>query len=384
MRVPPPIANALLVIASALICYVAMEYAIFRVALPIMPLDIWPQLPSIADVLTQNSKAAYLPHDYVALLGDSNAEGLGDWLLETKGDRTKPFHSANVIHNMTGRNVVTFGKGGAGSAEGIVLRPAQVFPSSPCSVFPAIDPPRQMFVYFYEGNDVEDNLSFLGKVKDRYGRADAEAIDRFLAEKYAGGSPWDCHLELADTTIRMAQFLFQYYVAGAAVVYCGAATPHANRIVVDDGTIEVPTLQGAALGISEENIRRSMNTLAHSLSWLRKRFSGVPISVIYVPSPLAVYRHAGDSVSHCITIPNANVFAPTAELEWHHDLMRNLVAKISADQGMDFADATPALRAAASTHVIHGPRDWDHLNESGYRVLGALVSSRVQTVAPAK
>ena len=55
-----------------------------------------------------------------------------------------------------------------------------------------------------------------------------------------------------------------------------------------------------------------------------------------------------------------------------------MVARISTDQHIDFADATPALRAAAETNVIHGPRDWDHLNRIGYEALGAFVASRFQ------
>ena len=43
-----------------------------------------------------------------------------------------------------------------------------------------------------------------------------------------------------------------------------------------------------------------------------------------------------------------------------------------------FRVALPALRAAASAQVIHGPRDWDHLNEIGYRTHGSLVAAHVR------
>lgn len=55
---------------------------------------------------------------------------------------------------------MTFGKGGAGSAEGIVERPAGVFSGNSCYLFPSVEQPSQMFIYYYEGNDVEDNLRF--------------------------------------------------------------------------------------------------------------------------------------------------------------------------------------------------------------------------------
>jgi hypothetical protein len=377
-RVPAAIVNALLAITSTLLCYVALEYAMFRVALPYLPVDVRPHLPDMVDVLAQSSKAGYLPHDYVALLGDSYAEGLGDWLLQTGGDRTKPFHSANVIRQATGRDVVSFGKGGSGSAEAIVLRPAHVFPSYRCWVFPAIEVPRQMFVYFYEGNDVEDNIHFLDIVESRYHRTDAEAIDRYLAENYAVTYPWHCHWQLADLMVSMASFAFRYHVLGLPVDNCGSEAPLSNRLIVGDRIIEAPALLGPSLlPVGDGPIRAGMDVLAHALSWLRLRFPGVPVVLVYVPSALSVYRLAGDSVTYCVGW-NVIRTASTAETARKHDFIRDIARDIARDQGIAFVDATPVLHAAAAAQVIHGPRDWDHLNEIGYRALGSLVAAHVR------
>ena len=370
------IANTLLIIASVLSGYVMMEYALFRVVLPVAPLDIHSPLPAVADVLTQTSKSGYLPKEYIALLGDSYAEGYGDWLQQAEGRRNGPFHSAHIIHQQTGRDVVSFGIGGAGSAEAMVLRPAEIFPSSSCSIFPAIDRPRQMFVYFYEGNDLEDNLKFLGRVGERYGRTDPEVIDQYLDQQYAGSSLLRCHAQFAQTTFKEAEFLSQYYITGYAVRYCGTPVPSRNHILVGGQTIETPSLQGAAPGLSDERIRIGMDVFAHSLAWLRRHFAGVPITIVYVPAPLTIYGHAGDDVSFCSFFSSGLV--PKALSERHHDLIRDLVARISAGQRVDFVDATPALREVATASVIHGPRDWDHLNRLGYETLGTLVATRFQ------
>ena len=353
-----------------------MEYALFRVMLPVAPLDIQSRLPSAAEVLTQNSKSGYLPRDYIALLGDSYAEGYGDWLQEVGSKRKAPFHSADIIHQQTGRDVVSFGIGGAGSAEALVLQPADIFPSSPCSIFPAIEPPRQMFVYFYEGNDIEDNLKFLGRVSKRYGRADPEAIDHFLAANYAGAPFLRCHEQLAETAFKQIEFLSQSYITGFSISYCGTSVPSRNHIVVGNRTIETPALQGAAPHLPDEHIRQGMDVFAHSLAWLRNRFERVPITVVYVPSPLAIYHHAEDAISFCSVSGGGLVAKAIAER--HHDLIRDTVAGISAAQRIEFVDATPVLREAAEASVIHGPHDWDHLNKIGYQTLGALVATHVQ------
>jgi len=377
-RLKVHLANTTLVLVSVLLTYFVVEFVFFRVLLPNMPLPLRPHLPDVADVLVQNSKSGFVPHDYVALLGDSNAEGLGDWLWQTGGDRSKPFHSANVIHDLTGRDVVSFGKGGAGSAEGIVERPAGVFAGDSCYLFPAIAPPRQMFIYYYEGNDVEDNLGFEAKVQRRYGVVDANTIDRYLNEQYVAENPWDCHLELLDTTIRIVSFLYQYYYSGVDISPC-AAGPNGgrgNRLLIAGQAVAAPALQGPALNLNPDVIRAAMAVLDRSLNWLRNRFEGVPTTVVYIPSPLSVYHLAGEDVSYC------NVgLVPAERVESNSDLISDLVQKTAASQGFPFLDARPTMRALAATTIIHGPRDWAHFNEAGYRALGALVAAQV-TVRP--
>ncbi len=372
----PAIANSLLVLASVLTFYVAMEYALFRVLLPIAPLDIQTRIPELADVLTQTSKSAYLPHDYVALLGDSYAEGVGDWLLEKGSKLNGPFHSADVIHRITGRDVVSFGMRGAGSAEGLVLRTADAFPASRCSIFPEIEYPRQMFYYFYEGNDMEDNIKFLDKVEKRYGASDTDTIDRYLVEQYAASSFLHCHGQLADMTFKLAEFLSQVYISGYSVTQCGQWVESRNHLLVGGRTVETQALQGPAPHFSQEDIARAMRVFARSLAWLRQRFPAMPVTVVYVPAPLSIYRQAGEMVSFCSTTGGGPVRADV--VRHHHDVMRDMVAQMSANAHVDFVDATPALRKAAETSVINGPRDWDHLNKTGYEVLGTLVASRVK------
>src|SRR5262245_36451226 len=203
-------ANTLLCAASIAVTYIVVELIFFRLFLPYVPLNVVTHLPDLAGVLVQNTKAGFVPQDYVALLGDSYAEGVGDWLWQARGDRTKPYHSGNVIHDTTGRDVVTFGREGAGSAQAMVLRPARIMAGSSCYLFPAIEAPKDIFVYFYEGNDVDDNLALLEDVRITYGNADDASIDRYLMEEYVPISRWKCHSYLGDTASRMAQFLYRH------------------------------------------------------------------------------------------------------------------------------------------------------------------------------
>src|SRR5882757_7364429 len=86
--------------------------------------EVWYYLPEDIRVFAQSSKAGVLPRDPVLLLGDSYAQGYGDWLLESDPNRNDPFHSAHVIQRLSGRDVVALGESGAGSAEGMAAFPA--------------------------------------------------------------------------------------------------------------------------------------------------------------------------------------------------------------------------------------------------------------------
>jgi len=163
--------NFSVALVATIVSYFLIEALFFRVILPVADPSVRPQLPETPGVLAQSSKAHFVPRDYVAILGDSFAEGLGDALLAAGNNEARAFHAAHVIHDLTGRDVVSFGRGGAGSAEGLVRQPAHILAGSRCLMFPTIEDPDRIFAYFYEGNDIQDNLAFGRKVAQALGRS---------------------------------------------------------------------------------------------------------------------------------------------------------------------------------------------------------------------
>src|SRR3954451_22696601 len=113
-----------MVIVSAGATYLVAGAAFAFVGLRYIPLRLHGKLPEEIRLFAQSSKSGVAPRDPVLLLGDSYAQGYGDWLLEADPNRNGPFHSAHLIHSLTGRDVVTLGKSGAGSAEGMAAFPA--------------------------------------------------------------------------------------------------------------------------------------------------------------------------------------------------------------------------------------------------------------------
>jgi GDSL-like Lipase/Acylhydrolase family len=369
--------NSLLIVVSTIVGYLILEAIFFRLVLPELRFNARPFLPETPGALVQTSKAGYAPRNYVAIMGDSYAEGVGDEMLDVDGNEARGFHAAHVIHDLTGRDVVTFGKGGAGSAEAFVRLPTRAIEGSRCLIFPTIEDPRQILAYFYEGNDIEENLSFAAKVAHAYGQADARAIERYLSAQYGTFGTWHCHLYLGDNISRMVRFLNEYYLKKTDPFH--TAEKSQNTFLIADRASAAPAVLGPALSVEPAGIRTAIEVFDRSLAWLRQRFAHVPITVVYIPSPLATYRLDAPSVAYFM-IDDTGYHARAAAAEHvalNSDRICTLVREVAARQGTGFLDSRPALRAAAAARPIHGPIDWLHFNHAGYQVFGEILARRL-------
>jgi hypothetical protein len=369
--------NAMLAATSIACAYLICEFLFFRLYLPYASLNIRTHLPDTAGVLVQNSKSEYVPHNYIAILGDSIAEGVGDWLLEADGDRTKPFHSADVIRRITGRDVVSFGRVGASSAQALVSRPATIFAGADCYFFPRIEAPQEMVIYFSEATDIGDNDHFLSSVIKRHGNASDDSIDQFLLNEYASVSGWKCRAYLADTISRMIKFLFQHHVRGIVIE---AGPRNDNALIVAGEQAPAPRLLGPGLAYTDEQVRDAIRVFERSLAWLRSRFPDVPTTVVYVPSTAAIYTFAAETIVTGHESQPTITASPT-QVATRSDLICDLLRVATLAHGATYVDARPALRKAAKTNLIHGPVDWSHFNKAGQHILAEVVVQQITGAA---
>lgn len=380
------LANTAVVLVSLAITYLVGEFVFFRYLLPDMSMNLRPHLPDRADFFLQNSKAELVPHDYIALVGDSYAQGMGDWLLAVGGKSDQPYHSANVIHDLLGRDVVTFGRASAGSAEGMVLRLTRILGDGYCYIFPPIEQPKQFFIYFYEGNDIDDNNELLQRaIKDRSGDL-AARIDKFLDTDYGVVSSWRCHGHLGDMMFRMARFLVRDAFATHHIIDLPAT---ANRVVIAGVPTATSELQVPSMDLNAQQIDDGVTVYDRSLAWLRRNYPNIATTVVYIPSPASTYRQANPEViSKDVFIPAESQSTgrlvivdgrpfPAAGIYEHSQRICEKIRAATIRQDVAFIDARPVMRKAAALQAIHGPRDWNHPNERGYRLLGKLVADHV-------
>ena len=148
--------------------------------------------------LAQTSKRSLIPDDYILILGDSNAIGLGEWFNESLKDRRNlwpDFHTAHIFHNKLNVDVISFGGAGAGNLMNLVFSPITQFKYINSFGPYNLKKPKRILVIFDEGNDVSDNLKELNKLFSRkfdVGRIyDKEYFRLFLDDVFQNNNPYE-------------------------------------------------------------------------------------------------------------------------------------------------------------------------------------------------
>ncbi len=373
--------NLVSFVVSIVVTYIVLGPLFLRLAPGLMPL-LSSQVPMAANLWWQPAAPDPSSNEYLALLGDSYAEGVGDWKAE-QVDFTSPSHSADVIHRLTGRNVLSFGRRGAGSAEGLVRLPALALGAGECFYFPSLRRPQEVVYYFYEGNDLEDNIEF---VEERLGLTarDAgieDASTNFLDHNWGNPGRKPCLLYFGKSIkslIKTARKTILHRLNADKT----EISPAANRALIDGEVMELPaSLQGPGLDLDEQSTNVAFEVFEVSLGWLQQTLPGVKITIVHLPSVLSTYRLFGPSVTVEVPDHSSTVHSSIKVASRSDEICRRL-HDIALGSGANFFDARPAMRELGSQEIIHGPRDWTHFNRAGYTRLGEAVAAALNEEEP--
>ena len=145
-----------------------------------LPLRLYGLVDKNLLILAQSSKNTQFPKEYIAITGDSYAVGAGDWLTEVQRSSffgSPDYSPAHLIHKKTGIDVVSFGRAGAGSFDGIWLEPVSQFLYINSVRDYRLSPPKNFLIFFYEGNDVYGDIRFLRQNLKATGDKQPEQIE---------------------------------------------------------------------------------------------------------------------------------------------------------------------------------------------------------------
>lgn len=242
-----------------------------------------------------------------------------------------------------------------------------------------VQEPATVLVYFYEGNDIEDNVLYLDRhfvgAHDRRHVLEPGHLDRFLAERASLISPLGGLRYNAPFVYFLVQLVRNLSLSGDAYSLEHRETTKDAPVValIAGQATEIRlSLQSPVLA-SDEQLREGSFVFERSLHYLQRRFAGSAIHVVYIASPISTYD---------VLSPRLEMRTPegvqTVEVrrvfERSDDLCRR-IERAAASARVGFLDTRPVMRKRAQQELVHGLKDTSHYNQAGYEKLGEIVAA---------
>lgn len=357
--------------------YLLAELVVMPLVAMRAPLSLRVQLPAPLFILGQSSWDGLRPSDYVLVLGDSYAQGNGDWLAEVDRSGNPPFHSTHLIHERTGRDVVSFGHSGAGSVAAMAYLVEKRFAALARMGFGR---PAEVLVCFYEGNDLNNNLRaarrYFGLEDRSFESFTDEELDRAIAARarkgFWNGLSGNLYFPYTLLEVLQGRRMDDGHVG---LEKRRPAPQDSNLVRVGDRVVSLGrTVQSPAMELTEPELAFAIRILERCLVRTRQRFGGVRVTLAYVPSPIACYHEIASETVRIRTYEGRADEYPASEIEARSGEIRRRVSGMVEALDMRFVDLTPHLREASRSERLHGEVDRMHFNERGYAIMGEILS----------
>ncbi len=370
-----------------------------------LPLRLYGSIDKNLRILAQSSKKSTLPHEYIAIVGDSYAVGAGDWLEQVRGTSflgSPSYSPAHLINEKTGIDVVSFGQGGVGSFGGIWKEPITQFLHINSVKNYRLSPPKYFLIFFYEGNDIYDNVGFLRKklLLTKKGSLESkiesnEVITSFNREfqKVLDGdysrSFWKNMLFTRSLAHGISNLVkeFTFPKKNSPFYFSFSKTPISLGLINGEKMPFPMHLQGPPIFtanlnerlkefyISEEEYKLGFYIFEQSLAALVEFFPQTEIKIVFIPSPLSSYQIVSSKVSFRGYVEKRDL-VETVIIKKRHVKVCEAIQTIALAWEVSFLNTTKSLRRVASQEFIHGPTDWDHFNKKGYEALSTDIAQR--------
>lgn len=319
--------------------------------------------------------------EWTAILGDSYAEGAGDAYLS--GDRK--YSLAHYLREQRLENFLIFGRSGFGSISAVqeFLIASQEF--SDAWFLPDLDRPNEIIFLFYEGNDLTDNLRHRMSEKFEHGH-----LPSFVINEITQPSDFLRRIDYYLPLLRPVYLQTRSIVLSARQLTAKKSSTtfdlskkyesEVNNFLVQDGqfgsrNIEVANvLQSAATELSREELDLAIEVFFECLDFVSRNFPASELSVVYLPSPVTVYKWNDPVRTKTFMYPERNS-TTKKENDQYSEYIRNQIRSYTMGTNIRFIDSTDELRAAAESRVLHGPKDWKHFNAEGYLLLSKIIDS---------
>lgn len=385
--------------AILVLLYVFLEATFFYYFTRIFPLSAYSHAGPGAGIFLQYSKQNTYPEKYIAILGDSYAFGQGDWQLEGEHAIRPAYSAAHILHQKLKRDVVTFGFPASDSIRSNVILPKVFIDSAQASSLKRIEDPETIIVYFYEGNDLNDNVEMAEKLidpllKNKNDIYDEKNFQEYVVPYLADHSAltlqsknisWKDRLFFFNFAKNIMAETYQNYRSGKSRAPWQPPKKGVTTQVSVNGVTDYlqDHIQSPALSLDTGQIQLGLYIFDQSLIALQKRFPQAQIGIAYIPAVITPYEVVSPEIHDYYKDPRRSRqrIQASADIRKNSDAICQQVREIALRRGAGFVDPRSRLRSVAKTRYIHGPVDWNHFNRLGYETFSEELVLLVQQLS---
>lgn len=376
--------NTFILLISVIAGLLIIDLFFFKQIIPHLSLNKIVFLERPMRTMAQTSKKAFVPQKpYLAIVGDSYAKGNGDWFLncDKSASPPPPYQATHLMHKMLDTDIIAIARAGGDPIRTYTSDLANQYNYINSMWLYELPEPDMILFYFYGGNDLNDSLIRLKRYYPDYDEArirdpkffktwlDAYVDDNrryfplvnFTSAAYTGKAVAE-HLDRLRDSVKST---FRDTTEQPSTVDWSQA----NVVSLNGKKHQLKTsLQNFSLELNEHDFTLGMYLFEQSLNYACALYPNAKKGVVYIPPVLDCYTFTSPYVlsTRKVTPEQQREVGVRMETE---------VERIAKRHGLLFINTTPALRAAAKTRIIHGPKDFDHLNKDGYHVFASAIAT---------
>ena len=380
------IINFLLVIFSFVLTLLVLNYILIHISQKQkIPRILAGSLPNYYFTFYPDTYENRDIDNYIAVLGDSYAQGSGDAYLS----KEYKYSISHFLRDKTNLNYLNFARGGYGSIASVLNLERIIYFSYNDILIENLKHPEEIIYFFYEGNDLTENMSlFLEAENTNINDYFENEIKRLtLISDYKKNIeinfPIVSYLKILGkklflqiNNLKSYRDLVGYYnqllsrIKGNQEIMIR----NYNKDKFKNKNITVnqfifPQIESGFTLLKKKQINQSLEIFYLSMNYLKNKFPSSKIKIIYIPSLPTIYEF-NDPINTWSNYAKKkkfeNVITTRDQNEQNSLYVRESINQYSIKNNLFYLDLTKSLQNFAKQNIIHGSIDYGHFNKLGY------------------
>ena len=383
--------NIITLIISLLIALLITNFLLINLSpKKIFPRSLAGSLPNILLTFYAKTYNEKNLDNYIALLGDSYAQGNGDAYLNGTEDYSIGHH---LYNNNKNKNYLQFGRAGYGSISA-VSNLIKIHKFSQDSFFiKDLKKPETIIFFFYEGNDLHSNI-----IEYKKFIRNNEKISNYVSRRIEKNTKLNTS-DLLESNFPILFFFGEFYydfkhlfkkiyeeknfkeiknliisrikkLFGYTIVLNAEKKDNktwTNSIKNHSKINNIRPVEGAALHLTNEEILISLEIFFESILQIKFWSKIDKIYIVYLPSPISSYKWNEPIVFHRRNYYDGDKTTTNKKNSLNSLFIRNKIKEFTSSNNIKFLDSTNFILEKGKNTILHGPLDWHHFNYDGYK-----------------